>query len=56
MSKKKIRWFQWGDEKPGYVTTWTVGADGSVVIGRIPNGGLNHGIDTVGKNEPGRIG
>ena len=34
MSKKKIRWFEWGDEKPGYVTTWTVGAHGSVVIGR----------------------
>ena len=28
MSRKKIRWFEWGDEKPGYVTTWTV------VIGR----------------------
>ena len=25
MSRKKIRWFEWGDEKPGYVTTWTVG-------------------------------
>ena len=34
MSRKKIRWFEWSDEKPGYVTTWTVGADGSVVIGR----------------------
>lgn len=34
MSRKKIRWFEWGDEKPGYVTTWTVGANGSVVIGR----------------------
>ena len=34
MSRKKIRWFEWGDEKPGYVTTWTVEADGSVVIGR----------------------
>ena len=31
---KKIRWFEWGDERPGYVTTWTVGANGSVVIGR----------------------
>lgn len=34
MSRKKIRWFEWGDEKPGYVTTWTVGVNGSVVIGR----------------------
>ena len=34
MNRKKIRWFQWGDEKPGYVTTWTVAADGSAVIGR----------------------
>ena len=34
MKQKKIRWFQWGDEKPGYVTTWTVAEDGSVVIGR----------------------
>ena len=45
MSSKKIRWFQWGDEKPGMNLN-----------ARIPNGGLNHGIDTVGKNEPGRIG
>ena len=34
MRKQKIRWFEWGDEKPGYVTTWTVGTNGSVVIGR----------------------
>lgn len=34
MSREKIKWFEWGDEKPGYVTTWTVGANGSVVIGR----------------------
>ena len=34
MRMKKIKWFTWGDEKLGYVTTWTVGANGSVVIGR----------------------
>lgn len=34
MTKKKIRWFTWGDEKLGYVTTWTVGENGAVVIGR----------------------
>ncbi len=34
MNGKKIRWFQWGDEKPGYVTTWSLEADGSVVIGK----------------------
>ena len=31
--KKKVRYFEWGDEKPGYVTTWTVDLDGSVRIG-----------------------
>ena len=26
--KKKVRYFEWGNEKPGYVTTWTVDPDG----------------------------
>ena len=32
--KKKIRFFEWGDEKPGYVTTWSVGDKGQVILGR----------------------
>lgn len=31
--KKKVRYFEWGNEKPGYVTTWTVAPDGHVRIG-----------------------
>lgn len=31
--KKKVRYFEWGNEKPGYVTTWTVAPDGRVRIG-----------------------
>ena len=31
--KKKVRYFEWGDERPGYVTTWTVDPDGRVRIG-----------------------
>ena len=31
--KKKVKYFEWGDEKPGYVTTWTVDLDGSVKNG-----------------------
>ena len=33
MKKSKYRYFEWGDEKPGYVTTWSVAPDGSVRIG-----------------------
>ena len=33
MKKCRIKYFEWGDEKPGYVTTWTVDPDGSVKIG-----------------------
>ena len=31
--KKKVRYFEWGNEKPGYVTTWTVAPDAAVRIG-----------------------
>ena len=34
MKKKIVRFFEWGDEKPGYVTTWTVGDQGQVIIGK----------------------
>jgi hypothetical protein len=26
-----LRWYQWGSEKPGYVSTWRLGEDGSVI-------------------------
>ena len=28
-----IRYYQWGDEKPGYVRTWRIGKDGSIKHG-----------------------
>jgi hypothetical protein len=28
----KIRYFEWGDEKPGYVRTWKVGPQGQVIL------------------------
>ena len=31
--RTKYKYFEWGDEKPGYVTTWTVAPDGSVRLG-----------------------
>lgn len=34
MKKKIVKFFEWGDEKPGYVTTWTVGDRGEVMIGK----------------------
>ena len=34
MNKKQWKFFEWGDEKPGYVTTWTVGDQGQVIIGK----------------------
>ena len=30
MKKHEIlRWYRWGNEKPGYVSTWRLGEDGS---------------------------
>ncbi len=26
--KKRVKYFEWGNEKPGYVTTWTVDPPG----------------------------
>lgn len=31
--RTKYKYFEWGDEEPGYVTTWTVAPDGSVRLG-----------------------
>ena len=28
--KKKVKYFEWGNEKPGYVTTWTLEPGGRV--------------------------
>jgi hypothetical protein len=31
MNKHEILyWYRWGNEKPGYVSTWRIGEDGSV--------------------------
>lgn len=31
MNRSKLRWYEWGNEKPGYVSTWVLGKDGSVI-------------------------
>lgn len=28
-----IRYYRWGNEKPGYVSTWRLGEDGSIKYG-----------------------
>ena len=34
MSKHEIlRYYRWGTEKPGYVSTWRLGEDGSIKYG-----------------------
>lgn len=32
MKKSKYKFFEWGDEKPGYVTLWSVAPYGDVQI------------------------
>ena len=45
MAKSKYRYFEWGDEKPGYVTTWSVAPDGSVRIAVAPDGSVRIGAE-----------
>lgn len=33
MSRTKWKFFEWGDEKPGYVSTWHADRDGRIVFG-----------------------
>lgn len=33
MGKTNWKYFEWGDEKPGYVSTWHADRDGRIVFG-----------------------